>query len=446
MAISITETPRNFALVQSDLIYMASSTNVAEDGFKFVVQVLVGGVEVGKFYIPPNPSGRMVFNARKVLEPYIRTDIYEWNSTLPIHKVNNVFSKCNDGVKEVEVRVGEFFNATEDLNLDNATLFIRSGRSLSKEGYRPNYDAYMRHIEQVYPSWQPFQTERINRFYNPTQTGGFPFASDYFLVHESTDPEDLAVPEIEVDTTDLGVISFVNQLFDIGGHEVSNQIAFRIYNGSTELNTYYVNLTGFGGADPSSTNQEDKVLHVGCFPANFINTVYLASNPTWTHYYVQLTHLFEGGAREWTGRGIKFTRKDYCGKQEMKRIGWTNRWGGWEYQWFEAQTEREFTADRKTYRKLRGDYSGTAMAYTSYEPSEVNYYNDIQQTYKVRHLASKEERQFLESLFASDQVVLFEDDSILPVTVTKRSYTRQGKLSKVFPIEFELKLAYDVNS
>jgi hypothetical protein len=75
MAITIQEKPYDITRVGQKLIIRATSTNVANDGFKFVFRVTDFNSNVTDYYISPNPVNQGIFDLRLVAQGLMGVDV-----------------------------------------------------------------------------------------------------------------------------------------------------------------------------------------------------------------------------------------------------------------------------------------------------------------------------------------------------------------------------------
>ena len=453
MAISVVQKPINFHRVGGEAIYVCTSTNVTEQGFKFIVEIEVDSSVIYKGYHDPNPNGRLVFNARKILETVVKTDTRAHTGEV-IHRPSNAFSRCVNGSKGYKIMFGEAYVDsglfTEFTDLEDEELVCVQGFHDGREIY--NITGYplsaFRSDTQTRQQARPFLTGRIwdrtlveNAATNVHSLNIVnPEVSDF-----ETSVKQL-VPVIDVYDTDDGVLSMYNfpkEVFSSIG--VTERMVVKIFSGASLLNTYTFDLlTSLGTRPPTATENDGRICHFAAYPNSNLLSVFLTINPTWTSYTVQPFNISES---EETGQYVRFRRiKKKC-KNTAKRIAWANRFGGYDYFWFEGSTEFRLDADKKTFMKARGNYS-TSSTFTILpgDASKENYYNDIERGWKVFHgTTSREERVLLEGLFTSKTVWIF-DKEWLPCLIENVNYTRVDKTSRSQGVEFDVKLAYNANA
>ena len=73
MAITIHQQPYQYTALKQKLMVVATSTNIGQPGFRYVVEVSVNGGTINTFYVQPNLSGALVFDLYPVV--YSKMDL-----------------------------------------------------------------------------------------------------------------------------------------------------------------------------------------------------------------------------------------------------------------------------------------------------------------------------------------------------------------------------------
>lgn len=458
MAISITEAPFTISRVGGEHIYVATSTNLANTGFKYIIEIVVDTVTVYKGYHDPNPQGRLVFNARKVLESVVSTDL-RTHTGATIHRPSGWFGRNTKGAKEYTIEIGELYvssgTLTEFLDLANRTRTVLQGQMDGREEYNTagrvgyNLNPYINDTATAFSRY-PWLTGRVwNWVKANTATTSDQVLNIVNPIISSFQDTGTAfrIPMIEVRDSDEGVVTFWNapkSTYTQSG-EVADEVEIKFFSGTTLLNTYTIGITAVNGTrPPSATEVDGRLAHMGLYPNNPVMLTLTTGNPTYTRYTAQLKNNAED---EYCSQLLMFTRVATPCKNEARRVAWANRFGGYDYFWFEGATVFNLNAERKTFRKLRGDYGGTSVSVSRYDAERENYYNDVERGYRLTHGGvSVEERVLLEQMFTSKHVWMYEDGSWLPMVVTDNAIERNGKQSRYFTANINLKLAYDANA
>ena len=375
MAVTIVDSPRVVTYSGQDLIIVATSTETAEPNFKFVVEILDGATTLSKVYVPPNPSGRLIFNARKILENYVERDVRGHLGEI-IHAPTGAFTRNTRSIKEITFEIGEVYEVagvlTEDLALSTFDRILVHGNTLSVEGYRPNFGAFLRSGTANSAGRFPWLSDRCRGI---AVVQGSSVEIDINIVNPVIGESSQIIQEVDVYPTDVGLVSFFNtDQGDFADLNTADDIFIEVYNNSTLLNSYTLAISDATGTRPPTSSSIDGIIaHFGGYPANsFMSFFTNTGNPTWTHYRFRLN--YDGGsASNW----IQFRRRTGVCKADAKRLAWSNRWGGWDYFWFDGSAEYILDAERKTYRKIRGSYSGTTYDHDYYDAGTANFYNNV---------------------------------------------------------------------
>ena len=73
MAITIHQQPYQYTALKQKLIVVATSSNIGQPGFRYVVEVSVNGGTINTFYVQPNINGALVFDLYPVV--YSKMDL-----------------------------------------------------------------------------------------------------------------------------------------------------------------------------------------------------------------------------------------------------------------------------------------------------------------------------------------------------------------------------------
>ncbi len=418
MAITITQDVGELAFQDQQLIYMASSTNIAQPNFKYIVQVYHDGAEIYKNYHPKNPSNALIFDLRHVAGHYNGIDDTNYNTasqdifTIP-HAVDKVFSRSTNACKKYEVRIGELYEVagvlTEDLNLANHTTFIYTGKFTLNYGQVYNAPHYISNTGNQ--GWMLEYYGKPLIYWNDPQARGL--ISGELLVREAMEE-------------DYGVISFIH---DDGTNFIncdSIKVRYKIYDpagaqlGFTQ--DFLINAT-HGAAVASSVDDEDKLIHLGAYPANLNKSNHLATqkpNATaWSYYTLQL--VTSTGTE--VGEVFHIVQDENCYKNKL-RIAWWSDISGWEFFNLNTAVNKTTVNKSKNYQKLMGSYSGVGHAIYTHTRETVPFHSDNVLTIdSSTNWLSEYEYQFLESLISSKDVRIVRTDSIfVPVILKTTSY------------------------
>lgn len=132
---------------------------------------------------------------------------------------------------------------------------------------------------------------------------------------------------------------------------------------------------------------------------------------------------------------------DICSKYDLQRVVWTNKLGGTEY-----YTMKKI--DEKTNVKKDNFYKALDSRYTASDRGQTTYFIQTQKEYKLTtDWISKEQDEFVQSIFTSPNVFFEVNDVLIPVVLTDSSYRSRIKgVDKVFNYELTFNNSIKNNS
>ena len=374
-------------------IYVVSSDQTAQPNFKYFVKIYEDnpiGTLLATYYINANPAGDLVFNATEVIKSNIKPDVVtnDGGDSEVIHNANNYFSRGTDSARVFTITFGEYYGspASEQLTTSE-TPFVFYGKSRTKELITINYLTSLGYSTSAPETKFPFLTERYRGLWNPTtSTEDTPYLVDPIAYDASND-----TIQIDALSTDKGVVSFLCSSVFMKGDDILlgdslDGVEYKFYNSSdTLLGTEYVGLTtANGGHNPNLVSDGNFMLHIASYPANTEIASFLATYSTATYYTIQLVEQDDPTnvpCSKWYRINIV---DSFSCKNTPVRLAWVNRWGGWDYSYFDGRAIPTYSKDTKTYRKLRGDYSGTSFEVNTWEGGETVFYNEVEKVWKLR--------------------------------------------------------------
>lgn len=425
MAITIDQKPQDVEFYNQILMYRCSSSNVSNTGFKYVVKVTIDS-EVTKYYIDPNIQGKLMFDLYDTAKDFIGFDINDYNTTDSIHSlpngvVNRSFSQSEASCKKVTVDIEEGWIASG--------VFAEQGATGAA-----THDIYLVNGSQEY-SYGDTDSRFIDGGYYP-KTGNLGWLTDReadtFTPHE----QDFgfgssAVRFIPCYEDDWGVVSFFHDAATVIANSDSYEMRYALFEedgtqiGTTETRT--INST-YGGTAPTSTNQEDKVLHFGCFPKNISEfasfwTNHPDSGNDWKYYWVRIYD----SSINFESHPLVFVKQ--CDERLKARIGWWGQSGGWEYFNFTKRKEDSLTVQAKTIKKKIGSWQGSSFRFDKHDRGEAEFGRRTEKFLAVESdYISEGEFTYLQSLIRSKEVMLINDDgSQTPLILETKNYVSKAE-------------------
>ena len=426
MAITITDSPNDFTFKGQRLIYTATSTNTAQTGFKFIVEVKDGATTLGKYYVPQNPSNILVFDIAEVVRELVQVDTNDDLGNGLIHTLPNVstkqMSKALKGIAKLSIEIGEVYGdpLVEYTALASDTIILTSGNIQAREGYKYSLSEYIADAS----------TKKV------------------FLTNRKPSPLNVISKdhiEIKCTDTDYGSMAVWND--DTTISSTATKIMYKIYHAGGLFGSQAMSFSTLNGSDvPSSTDISAKLTYIGLFPANWSSSnspllsayrpVYVSG---WRYYTIQMLDASSNPVSE----PIYFVNTPSPCKHSPVQLAWVNQLGAWDYFRMDARTSRSITTTAKEYMKTLGDYSSSTYSFDTWSRQQTPYQVDAKLQYILRtEYLSKEDTELLQNVLKSKNVMMQLDGEWLPIVVKTTSLNYETEtISKRLTMTFNVELA-----
>lgn len=417
MAITINDQPYEWALRGQKLMVIATSTETAQVGFRYGIDVTVGANGYN-FYVSPAPDGKLYFDLAPLVDD-LRNE----------EQLNQHFATDDtvDDQSKITVSVGisEYWIVSGVLTLNEGStvscdpILVVNGYFQVIDGYKPNVTIGTTKVRQSLTSVS-----------SRAMSDRLPTTHEWYLAQTwnlAATPNDFAI-WIPVLESDYGLLSIPGNNNWLGNNVIDN-IKIDISNSSGVNTTETIALNGY----------DIEALPV--YPANLNDwtalTVKPSLFPNWRYYRLRvysnttqksLSYIFYNTAN--------YGQSD-CHNDNI-RLGWVNSRGGWDYFNFTKKSEFTDEIERKTYRKVL--FNGTTTVFSANDRGLQERRNLAQQVLSITSdYISEGEFLFLRSLMVSNQVTWLTTDAgkpvAIPVKMDDTSYvekkTRDGKLYNV---------------
>jgi len=400
--ITVIDSPYRYAPVGQKLMFVVSSTNSANSGFRYVFTI--NGVSV---YVQPNPSGKGMLDIEPIIREIVGADNSAQSSRLSIAQVD--MYTCEVSVQEGWLVGGVFTLQGSATTLDTC-YFFKGSEDLSN-GFKPNPSTrygmngdtkYLmselnRHtFEHVRPTWLG-----ANDIYHEC------YLSDWGIVFFSSATSLLTntIESIYVETLD------------------SNHLVL-------SYNTYAV-------------GSEDYYKYVfGIYPQNLQNDGWDLTDVKYIRY--QLIDYIGGNASRSYVLGII---DDEC-KFDKIRLQWDNQVGGYDYWNFTKKSELTYNYERKQYTKPLGTYGSSTFIFSSGDRMSTDRRVTTTKGLVINtDWLSKAQYEFLNSLLRSDNVnIVNGDGSHTPVLIDANTLTiPDSRYSKLYQLTLNVKYSQPLN-
>lgn len=424
MAITIHQQPYPFTALKQKLMVVATSSNIGQPGFRYVVEVGVNGGTVNTFYVQPNINGALVF------------DLYP-----------AIYAKMDLGVNSSDAVPSLFASTT--VQDDTTARNIMSVAATIYEGYE------VLGLFEVQATAYPLDGSSLINAAFQISNGFNPDPSDYFALTysksyimsdlvESTYALNDLINQYSLGADAIGITAFADDygVLTVPADDGSNLTGNAIYD---------VQILQFNAAGtPVQTDvlscviAQSSINHLPLLPGNISDIFGLAA--TWNHYLINFRK--SGGSA--AARSIAvFKAAEEC-RFDKVRLGWTNSRGGWDYFNFTKRSEENYSVERKRYRKIVGNY-GTAdeteaFGFNTYDRGLTERSPFVEKMLRIRtDFLTEGQFEYLKNLIYSESVYIINPDgSATPVVIDSNNYTAIKSRSYVKnDLELMLKFSND---
>lgn len=435
--ITVLQQPPKTVFNRQDIVYVASSDNVGEIGFKYKFSIVTSYGINQTFYINPNDQDCMVMNVRDLF-----SNIRKIDNTHITHNVSTSLCVDDDRICDqiTSVVISEAWlidgnltdNPGSEATISDVTN-IFSGYYHPSYGFQPDPESTDPNISMVLNgNTKRAQSDRKYDTHIWLMAASFGLGTGTNVIH---------IPVFEEDYGLLTIAS-TNAYYPVSTY---SKTKITLYDASGTPHTY---------TEAGQTTMNEAIA---CYPANLnANTATIglpqpADYPNWRFYTIQ----FLTDTDVICGVTYAFYNAELYGQHDCKhdrvRIAWANSRGGWDYFNFIKKNEESFSMDRKRYHRIRGNYADAGVI-AGFEYSGSDYGltergSIIQQFLSITtDWISEGEFEFLQSLLFSNQVHWVQDDgSFIPVVIEANDYvSRRERNGKLKNLDLKLRIANNV--
>jgi hypothetical protein len=403
MAITIQQQPYSYTALKQKLIVVATSTNVGQPGFRYVIEVTCNGVNTNTFYVQPNLSGALVFDLNPVVSSAMDLGV---NSTDAVPSLFASTTVQDDSTARniiyVEATLYEGYEVIGVFEVQ-ATAYPLKELSLINAAF------------QISDGYNPYPTD-----YFALVNGNSYIMSD---LKRNTYAMDDLLTNYSLGANTIGITSFED---DYGVLTIPADDGSSLFNNSIDK----VQIVQFNEAGaPIQTDIFSCVVaagyinHLPLLPANVNNNFGLDAD--WHHYLI--TFKTPGGTSCATPIAV-FKADDEC-RFDKIRLAWTNSRGGWDYFNFTKRSEDSYSVERKRYRKVVGNYAtadaGEAFGFNTYDRGLTERSPFVEKMMRIRtDFLTEGQFEYLKNLIYSESVYMINiDGSATPVLIDSNNYT-----------------------
>ncbi len=388
MSITIIQSPKEYTPAYNPIYWVVDSDNKSEDGFQYVFDVYIRGVQVSRHRIPPRVNlGVAKFDCAKIVEAYVTHDISY--STVAFERNTNSWA-------DVVVHFGE-----EYIVAGVVTTYIDI--ETSDKVYAIN--ASLTTIE--YAGWNDsiFLLSGGSKRFLTSQPQGVKVLSydSYWLHFIAPVPEDIL------------------------------KVIIRMRNGNTVVSSH-----SYSPTDLSNAVDGDMFLRIGCGTKQITDLFGAGVYAGCDSYSV-----FVAGAADAPLSEERFFLLDSpnC-KYENIRLQFLNKMGGFDAFNFKLISKQESDIVKKNYGVVTGAFnSDNEFIYSANDRSSQTMSITITDTYKVNSdWISEDESAWLKELVTSPIVFQEKAGQLIPVRINETKYNTQKVVNEKL---FNLSISFD---
>lgn len=400
MAITILSSPLSYTPVYNDINFVASSTNVAQPNFNFIVDVKVNGSTVTRHRIPPNPTNNYcLFNAKRIVENYLTQtfaynflDVRSWSS----------------GIASLALEFREEYGTTPTIGALSATSSTIYCWIASLD--HPEF------VDYVVTKYRLMTGETgVSQLLTNNANQNIKYSEKawiYALAGESNAVNNFEIRAYNSSGTQIQVTRVLNSYATI------TQVGHRLVScpaGAENLNDI------LNAQLDAGTQNEGNII-----PSN-------------TSYYTIATR----GASA-SSISVRYNIIDPCTKYEPIRIHFLNKLGGFDSFTFDLLSRENNAIERKKYKRNLGAFSGSSYVYNDLQRSNIIYDTQVNETLVINsNWITDSESIWLEELLTSPITYMETSQGIEVVNVTDSAYEVKKRVNdKLFNLTITLEKTY----
>jgi hypothetical protein len=444
VAITIHQEPDRHSAISTPLIITASSTNIGNTGFQWIVKLDIAHDNV-VYIVSPNPNGYLVFDLVPCVKQYMRNNVAHLDyadTDGSVHSITRAdqinipetqFFYTTSGFQNVGIKifegyeVGGVFTENESSQIDLDLYLYNYLDFTIRDGYKPSLLAQIGHENG---DQSRLMSDRL------PSTHARPLALNLGVGFSNV----IYIPVYE---TDWGV-------WDIRGRYDLDSIS----------EPYKIKLQIFASNGTPTTDEivlEDQPSwsHLPIYPANLnASSLGLFKPEDYPNWKVILFQILKPDDTQMSMTYIMYNAAVFlnagCEDYDRVRLAWVGRRGGWEYFNFIKKSETEYAADQKIAKRVVGNYGavgeGNDFTFDVYDESDVVTYKRIDKFIVCQSdFLQAGEWEFMKGLVLSKQVHIVNlDGTHTPVIVQDTNYNAKNpKFKGLEQLTIRLKIAQE---
>jgi hypothetical protein len=441
MAVSLQQFPTSPNIVDNNLVYLCTSTQVTQPQFQFVVDIKdESNTLIQRVKQQPNPSSKGVFDIGNILPSVLGPTDEAWKTTTP---QSNSFSGG-----DFNIYFGEEYGTSTSSSI---TLYNGAGSPGDPAVTQPTSIFFL-----------------LDGFANPNDLVNWNWISG--SKYQNEDPLDdvtfthqFGLTDFDINSVregDYGTISILRGNLDGNGDNTNSAqdvfaATYRQYDSSGALldtDILYDTFTGlrttqtqFWNEVYTSQSEATRLVHYPAGPQNLedVGVPILGDTAYYTvTFNAQATDTFVNQDGVWGEYRFNITTAN-CGYDGV-RFAYKNSYGVWDYYNFSLAETTVADVQRQEYKQSFVDFSNTdnSVDYNKSRRGRNNYYNAVNKKHTANSdYLTQTDADNLRELFFSTDVYVQEGTTFLPVvinnvSVTEKTNPRSQKLFR-YTAEFQ---------
>jgi len=430
MAITITDQPTNFAKVGQKLMIVATSTNVAQPNFRYVVRLYNTQLSelMTEMIVPPNPVNRLMFDCSQVLMHEVALNVY--NPASERNYINSSFVSVETDkynciiITDIKIYeaydVGGVFTIDEESETVLDTKHVINAAYTVADGYKPDPNlaySYTSTTSLLMGSRKP------NTNYPSALAGATPSSQRVFI-------------PVRKSELDWGTIAMIAQgaPTDVLTTTDDPTLRMTLYESdgtpNTSLYTGFVSMDiNFLGVYPANLNAHGELLK----PEDY---------PNWRYYDIAMYD-----STNTTRKSALYTFypvDDDCTFDNVRLAWWDDVVGGFDFFNFQRKNEITMEVERKRIKPVVGTYDAATFSFNTFDAEIKEGMIDAVDYLEVTSGWIQEgEFELLKHLVKSKLVYIVNDDATLtPVVMETNSFlVNKERNAKLKSVSFRLRIA-----
>lgn len=398
MAVTISGTPDEYSPVYNELMFVATSTQVAQTNFRFRVEILdSSSTTIATVDVFPDADNNMLFDAHRILESYVTSN--------PTLTTITELKPCNESWVKYKVKVTERYGATLANYASSTTSFLYA------------YNASFK--------WKDFST----------------YSQDDWCIKAG------AVVPFLTNSPDTQTIytnekSFLH--FAVRTDNLARRLRVRTYDINENLtqtalivNNYYAFDPGRFVRCPAGWNLND--ITSGDLASGTQPLIH-SSIGSWK---VDVT---QSDGTTLLTETKTFNAAGECTPYTSYRLHFKNSLGAFDSFTLNRRSTKSNKIERRTFEPVYGSISGGAWSYSITEQRKKDFYIEDEETLKLNSdWITEDESTWLYELVTSPEIYVETGSELFSAHVKNGEYiTRNHASDKIFNLEIELETSKNI--